>query len=192
MQERFLVLGKAGSGKTHFVLQKFFHYVEEHKEDNVIFILPTYSQVEHLRDHILRTSAYKGYLDTGLATFSGLASRILDQVDSTPHRKPLNESEKDLILSNILKDINTGYFSEVSDYAGFKSALLDFIREIKENSLDPPAFKNVLKTVQTGKRQPPLNLKCSELVTLYDNYQQALNQNSFLDKEDLLTQAHLH
>ena len=192
MQERFLVLGKAGSGKTHFVLQKFFHYVEEHKEDNVIFILPTYSQVEHLRDHILRVSAYKGYLDTGLATFSGLAKRILDHSDNTPQREPLNESEKDLVLSSILKNANTGYFTEVSDYAGFKSAFLSFIREIKENSLDPLAFKDVLKTVQTGKRQSPFNLKCSELVTLYDNYQQALSQNSFLDKEDLLELAQSH
>jgi hypothetical protein len=33
MQERFLVPGKAGSGKTHLVLQKFFHFVEKHRED---------------------------------------------------------------------------------------------------------------------------------------------------------------
>ena len=192
MQERFLVLGKAGSGKTHFVLQKFFHYVGAHKEDNVIFILPTHSQVEHLRDHILRTSAYKGYLDTGLVTFSGLANRILDHADSAPLRKPLNESEKDLVLSSILKDGNTGYFSEVSDYAGFKSAFLNFVREIKENSLDPPAFNDVLKTVQTGKKHSPVNLKCNELVTLYDRYQQALNKNDRIDKEDLLAQAQSH
>ncbi len=189
MQEKFLVLGKAGSGKTHLVLQKFRHYVEEHKEDNVIFILPTHSQVEHLRDHILRTSEFKGYLDTGLVTFSGLANRIVDHVDNTPLRKPLNESEKNLVLSSILKDDNTGYFSEVSDYAGFKSAFLNFVREIKENSLDPPAFKEVLKTVQTGKRHSLLSLKCDELVILYDRYQQALNKNRFLDKEDLLAQA---
>ncbi len=189
MQERFLVSGKAGSGKTHLVLQEFFHYVEKHKEDNVIFILPTHSQVEHLRDHILRSSAHKGYLDTGLVTFSGLANKIVDHVDNTLLQKPLNESEKDLILSNVLKGVNTGYFSEVSDYAGFKSAFLNFVREIKENSLDPSSFKNVLKIVQTGKKQSPFNLKCNELVTLYDRYQQALNKNSVFDKEDLLAQA---
>jgi chromosomal replication initiation ATPase DnaA len=33
MQERFLVSGKAGSGKTHLVLQKFLHYVKKHRED---------------------------------------------------------------------------------------------------------------------------------------------------------------
>ncbi len=192
MEERFLVLGKAGSGKTHFVLQKFFHYVEEHREDNVIFILPTHSQVEHLRDHILRTSTYNGYLDTGLVTFSGLADRILDLADNSPQQRPLNESEKDLILSSILKNTDTGYFSEVSDYAGFKSAFLSFVREIKENSLDPPALKDVLKTVQTGKRNSPFNLKCNELVTLYDRYQQALKKNRFIDKEDMLAQAQLH
>jgi type II secretory pathway predicted ATPase ExeA len=60
MQERFLVSGKAGSGKTHLVLQKFLHYVEEHKEDNVIFILPTYipaKQIIARPDESVRTGA---------------------------------------------------------------------------------------------------------------------------------------
>ncbi len=66
-----IVSGKAGSGKTHLVLQKYSHFVEEHKEDNVIFILPTYSQVEHLRDLTLKQVQglkFNGYLDTGLVT----------------------------------------------------------------------------------------------------------------------------
>ena len=189
MQERFLVSGKAGSGKTHLVLQKFFHYVEEHKEDNVIFILPTHSQVEHLRDHILRTSEFNGYLDTGLVTFSILANKILDSVDSTPLQKLINEGEKDLILSDILKDADKGYFSGVSGYAGFKSAFLNFVREIKENSLGPLPFKDVLKGIQTGNAHTPINLKCNELVTLYERYQHALNKKGLMDREDFLSQT---
>jgi len=189
MQERFLVSGKAGSGKTHLVLQKFFHFVEEHKEDNIIFILPTYSQVEHLRDHILRTSEFNGYLDTGLVTFSILANKILDSVDSTPPQKLLNEGEKDLILSDILKDSDKGYFSGVSGYAGFKTAFLNLAREIKENSLSPLPFKDVLKGIQTGNANSPINLKCNELVTLYERYQHALNKNDLMDREDYLAQA---
>ncbi|GAX61940.1 ATP-dependent nuclease subunit B [Candidatus Scalindua japonica] len=189
MQERFLVLGKAGSGKTHLVLQRFLHYVEGHKEDNVLFILPTHSQVEHIRDHILRSSSYEGYLDTGLVTFSGLATKIVDHIDNLLLRKPLSEREKDLVLSNVLKDANAGYFSEVSNYAGFKNAFLSFVREIKENSLDPTAFKDLLKTVQVSKALSPFNLKCNELLSLYSSYQQALIKDSVIDKEDLLTQA---
>ena len=143
MQERFLVSGKAGSGKTHLVLQKYSRFVEEQREDNVIFILPTYSQVEHLRDHILRTSEFNGYLDTGLVTFSILANRVLDSIDNAPFQKLINEGEKDLILSNIFKVSDKGYFSGVVGYAGFKSAFLNLLREIKENSLDPLPFKDV-------------------------------------------------
>ena len=192
MQERFLVSGKAGSGKTHLVLQKYSLFVEEHKEDNVIFILPTYSQVEHLRDHILRTSAFKGYLDTGLVTFSILANKILDSVDIAPLQKLINEGEKDLILSNIFKSADKGYFSGVSGYTGFKSAFLNFVREIKENSLDPLPFKDVLKEIQTGNDYSPINLKCNELVKLYDRYQQALNKHNLMDREDSLSQALSH
>ena len=186
---RFLVSGKAGSGKTHLVLQKYSRFVEEHKEDNVIFILPTYSQVEHLRDHILRTSKFSGYLDTGLVTFSILANKILDSVDSTPFKKLINEGEKDLILSDIFKSADKGYFSGVSGYAGFKTAFLNFVREIKENSLDPLPFKDVLKEIQTGKTHTPINLKCNELVKLYERYQKALNKNNLMDREDFLAQA---
>jgi ATP-dependent helicase/nuclease subunit B len=192
MQERFLVSGKAGSGKTHLVLQKFLHFVEEHKEDNVIFILPTHSQVEHLRDHILRTSEFKGYLDTGLVTFSILANKIVDSVDNTLFKKLINEGEKDLILSNIFKSADKGYFSGVTGYAGFKTAFLNFVREIKENSLDPRPFKDVLKKIQTGKDYSPLNQKCDELVKLYERYQKALNKNGLMDREDFLAQALTH
>ena len=192
MQERFLVSGKAGSGKTHLVLQKYSLFAEEHKEDNVIFILPTYSQVEHLRNHILRTSEFKGYLDSGLVTFSILANKILDSVDSTPPKKLINEGEKDLILSNIFKSADKGYFSGVSGYTGFKSAFLNFVREIKENSLDPLPFKDVLKEIQTGNDYSPINLKCNELVKLYDRYQQALNKHNLMDREDSLSQALSH
>ena len=151
MQERFLVSGKAGSGKTHLVLQKYSRFVEEEqREDNVIFILPTYSQVEHLRGLTLKQvqgSKLKGYLDSGLVTFSILANKILESVDSTPPKKLINEGEKDLILSNIFKSADKGYFSGVSGYAGFKTAFLNLLREIKENSLDPLPFKDVLKEI---------------------------------------------
>jgi len=192
MQERFLVSGKAGSGKTHLVLQKYSRFVEEQREDNVIFILPTYSQVEHLRDHILRTSEIKGYLDTGLVTFSILANRVLDSIDNAPLQKLINEGEKDLILSNIFKVSDKGYFSGVVGYTGFKSAFLNLLREIKENSLDPLPFKDVLKEIQTGKDYSPINLKCNELVTLYERYQKALNKNGLMDREDFLAQALSH
>jgi ATP-dependent helicase/nuclease subunit B len=196
MQERFLVSGKAGSGKTHLVLQKYSRFVEEEqREDNVIFILPTYSQVEHLRGLTLKQvqgSKLKGYLDSGLVTFSILANKILESVDSTPPKKLINEGEKDLILSNIFKSADKGYFSGVSGYAGFKTAFLNLLREIKENSLDPLPFKDVLKEIQTGNPYSPVNLKCNELVTLYERYQKALNKNNLMDREDFLAQALSH
>jgi ATP-dependent helicase/nuclease subunit B len=66
------------------------------------------------------------------------------------------------------------------------------LREIKENSLDPLPFKDVLKEIQTGNPYSPVNLKCNELVTLYERYQKALNKNNLMDREDFLAQALSH
>ncbi len=66
------------------------------------------------------------------------------------------------------------------------------LREIKENSLDPLPFKDVLKEIQTGNDYSPINLKCNELVKLYDRYQQALNKHNLMDREDSLSQALSH
>ncbi|MDR4497294.1 MAG: exodeoxyribonuclease V subunit gamma [Candidatus Scalindua sp.] len=204
MKERFLVLGSAGSGKTHLVIQKFLQCAKEHKEENVIFVLPNHSQVKHLRDHILRTSAIRGYFDSCLITFSGLTEKIIDNLplqesvkrdteDTVPQsRNPINENEKDMILSMLFKDIETSYFTRVLDFPGFKRAFLNFVREIKENSLDPHSFKANLRTGKTNRNVSPYDLKFNELARLYTSYQEALNRKGFMDQEDFLAQAIQH
>ncbi|GJQ59671.1 MAG: DUF2075 domain-containing protein [Candidatus Scalindua sp. AMX11] len=204
MKERFLVLGRAGSGKTHLVIQKFIHYIKEHKEENVIFLLPTHSQVEHLRDHILRTSGVAGYFDSSLVTFSGLAERIVDNLPIQEPikgekkgvvpklRRPIDDCEKDLVLSCLFKEIEKGYFSEVLEFPGFKNSFLGFVREIKELSLDPPSFQSALRTIMTGKKDSLFDVKLNELVTLYDRYQGFLEKKGLMDTEDYLREAIEH
>lgn len=204
MKERFLILGRAGSGKTHLVVQKFIHYIKEHKEEKVLFILPTHSQVEHLRDHILRSSGVAGYFDSSLVTFSGLAGRI---VDNLPLQEPMNgetkgvipklkrpvdENEKELVLSCLFKNIEKGYFSEVLEFPGFKSSFLGFVREIKELSLDQFSFQSALKTIMTDKKDSLFDVKLTELVTLYDRYQGFLRNKGLMDTEDYLGEAIAH
>ncbi len=201
MKERYLVLGRAGSGKTHLVIQKFIHYVKKHREDQVLFILPTHSQVEHLRDHILRTSGVSGYFDASLVTFSGLAERIVDTLSLQEPvngrikavlprlRKPIDKNEKELVLSSLLRNIELGCFSEVVAFPGFKGSFLDFVREIKELPLDPLSFKSALRTIMTGKQDSPFDEKLHELVTLYQRYQDFLQKKGFMDSEDYLQLA---
>src|SRR3990167_9428826 len=106
MKERYLVIGRAGTGKTHLVLQKFLQYINQHKEDKAIFILPTQSQVVHLRDYILKASELNGYFDSSLVTFHGLSGRILDGFCL---KKPIDENEKHMLLSSAFGSINTKY-----------------------------------------------------------------------------------
>ncbi len=52
MQERFLVSGKAGSGKTHLVLQKFLQFVQTVKGDRFnLFYTEIVEELVRLQRH---------------------------------------------------------------------------------------------------------------------------------------------
>ncbi|MBI2560462.1 MAG: exodeoxyribonuclease V subunit gamma [Planctomycetes bacterium] len=203
MANKYLILGRAGSGKTHFVLNKFMDFVKEHKEKHVLFLLPTHSQVEHLKDVILKKGVVKGFLDVSFFTFSGLARWIWGSRVGSRKSGVMSEGAKDLLLKNILHKHRVKYFDEVYDSPGFRQAILKFIKELKENSLSPQKFEGILNNLASAEtrtnndpstgRVPrhatPSTEKYAGLVSTYARFQSALGgleNNKLLDTEDLL------
>ncbi len=182
MSNKYLILGRAGSGKTHFVLNKFLDFVKEHKEKHALFLLPTKSQVEHLKDVILKKEGVKGFLDVSFFTFNGLARW-------TWEAGVISESAKDLLLKNILHKHRVKYFDEVYDSSGFRHVILRFIKELKENSLSPQQFEDIVSNISPvgALNLTPLPAeKYAGLVSTYARFQQTLENHGLLDTEDLL------
>ena len=176
MGEKFLVLGRAGYGKTHLVLERYINFLKQNREDEVIVLFPTYSQVEHRRDYLLRKEDISGFFDQSLVTFPGLAGIILE--DSSA-QDLMSFVEKELILTEVLKKNHFDYFALIKDFPGFKRALLQFIREVKENFLDPKHLESLAAGLYHRE-------KIDTLVSVYENYCQALKQKGRWDQEDLL------
>jgi len=174
-----LLLGGAGSGKTHRCIQLFKEYIGKGKEDKVIFILPRRSLAQKVREKILAET--DGYLSRGITTFSDLAEWVCNI--SGPSTKPISAISKRLILTRTVKDVE--YFRPVRDYPGFIDSLIDFIKELKENLITPSTFKKALQKFPL----PAIKEKKEALITVYERYQQALKERGMMDEEDILSNA---
>jgi ATP-dependent helicase/nuclease subunit B len=193
MANKHLILGRAGSGKTHFVLNKFLGFVKEHREKHVLFLLPSNSQVEHLKDVILKKEGVEGFLDVSFFTFSGLARWIWESGVRGQESGVISEGGKDLLLKNILHKHRVKYFDEVYDSPGFRQVILKFIKELKENSLSPQQFEAVINNIasvgaRTNKfvHATQTAEKYAGLVGTYARFQQVYDEHGLFDNEDLL------
>ncbi|MFQ5956500.1 MAG: PD-(D/E)XK nuclease family protein [Candidatus Brocadiales bacterium] len=188
MGEKFLILDRAGSGKTAFVLEKFYRYIKDSSTGKAIFLLPTHSQVEHLKDVIIRTGPARGFVDNSLFTFSQLAREILGQ--ELPG-KVVAELEKESILKALLEKNTPDCMGNSWKYRGFRLALLRFIKELKEDSLYPSEFEaRIDKLIAKGRpTAPALQEKYRALVETYSRFQETLKKERLCDEDDILNAA---
>ncbi|MEE9515128.1 MAG: UvrD-helicase domain-containing protein, partial [Candidatus Brocadiales bacterium] len=191
MTERFLILGRAGSGKTAYVLKEFYRYIKNADTEKAIFLLPTHSQTEHLKDIIIRNGPARGFVDNSIFTFSQLSREILGD-DKKFHGRIASELEKDALLKDILEENPPQYLTKNSwDHRGLRHALLRFFKELKEDSLYPADFKARVDTFLSGARRnsPAARAKYEALAGVYGRFQSALEAKGLCDEDDVLNAA---
>ena len=189
MPERFLILGRAGSGKTTYALEKFYSYIKTAGTGRVIFLLPTYGQAEHLKDVIIRNGPARGFVDNSIFTFSQLAREILDR---EPPGRLISELEKDTLLRDILEKNPPKYLTKDSwEHRGLRHALLRFIKELKEDSLYPADFKaRIDMLINKGVlKSPAVKEKYKALADVYSRFQGAFDRKGLYDEDDVLNAA---
>lgn len=177
MAERKLVLGRAGTGKTRLVLNFFQEHLLGRGTGKALFILPTASQAEHVKDLLLRPGRLKGIIDTDITNFASLARYYFM---GRNRGRALGEAEKYLLLQRLLKEEEFKYFSSLRNYPGFLTGLKSLIKEVKENLLTSQELKRLLNRADKGEQYPGLAI-------LYRRYQDALTRNELWDDEDILT-----
>ncbi len=162
---RRLLLGRAGTGKTHACLD----LVSQNRGTSLLLV-PTYSQAEHLRHLLL--DRLPGLQERAVETFETLAER------ATGHRLRdlVGPAVKDRVAARVLKD----FFPDAAGQAGFRAEFLAAVKEIKEQGLSPSEALAKAEAHFTVKSRGRL------LFRAYARYDEALPGP---DHEDLLIRA---
>ena len=194
VSEKSLIIGRAGCGRTTLLLETFCNSIKAQPPDGILFLLPTHSQVEHIKDIVIRKGFAPGFIEEGICTFSQLAR---DTLGYNGPKGPITELEKGFILREALRESASGglkYFKGEEGFQGLHMALLRFIKELKEDGQYPAQFHRAVNEFlqEQGCRgdRPvaPTPEKYLALSEVYSIFQTVLEKRGLLDEDDLLNQ----
>ncbi len=188
---RTLLCGRAGSGKTHRVVQRLLELVSTHdatgRFERFAVVVPTYSQAEHLKRRLLRGDAgLPALLDRGIGTFEQLAER---ETGLRLHALA-PAAVQDAVVVRALLEQDAEAFRDVRRFAGFRRAVLRLFKEVKASEPEPGpdalAAASERLAAAAGSIPGVRGERLEVLADLLSRYQLGLAALGLLDHEDLL------
>ena len=177
-----LLIGPAGSGKTHRLLDEFeqaLHTSADPLEANCFFILPSAEHTERIIQLIL-VRGHKGFFHRRVTTLS----RLISDVFGIGEDRIASSVTRFMLISDILKGNQWDYFSDVQKSPGFISLMTSFLGELKEAPIPPPLFRERMNALK--KLEPDLAPKYEALAAIYESYEERLQGEGFYDRQDML------
>lgn len=178
-----LIIGRAGSGKTHCCLEEMGNMLKKSPEGNsLVMILPEHAtfKVEH---ELASTPGIEGFARAYVFGFRRLAHRILMETGGAvrPH---ITELGKRLVLTRLLQEHQQEFklFHRAATQRSFADVLAGMIREFKAYGVSP----ELLAEAQQGLGQLPIGDKLHDLALVYQGFE-AFLQGRYTDPEDYLT-----
>ena len=130
-----LLIGSAGSGKTHFCTQAFEEAIKESKNllaDDLLFILPTAEHRARTIDLVLRKEL-DGFFQRRITTFD----RALKELLRLGGFDFASDVTRQIVLGEILSRTSLGYFSATIKMRGFLELISRIVVEFKEQLISP-------------------------------------------------------
>lgn len=177
-----LILGRAGSGKTHLCLEEIRERLREAPEGHpLVLLLPEHATFQVERE-LAATPGLGGFARAYVVGFRRLAHRVL--LDTGGGARPhISELGKRLVLSRLMQEHQNDLkmFHRVSSQRAFAETLAGMIQEFKTYAVSPESLAQTVNSLQAS----PLSDKLHDLSLLYQDFTQFL-AGRYTDPEDSL------
>ncbi len=178
------IFGRAGSGKTHYCLQKLAEAQRQPLDDPILLLVPV--QSTFITEKALAAEfSQPGFCRGQITSFRRLAYRAKEMRPAlkTGH---LSETARKMLLGKILRDRqgDLRFFSTAMRQVGFTATLLQALTELKIYDIGPADLQNIL--VNGKNLSPSLADKLADLSLIYGDFRQ-LCGSDYADSEDDLT-----
>lgn len=161
------VLGRAGSGKSEYIIEQAV--LSENMGKNAIIIVP--EQYSHQREQAIL--AKTGYIcDTLYVTsFNRLAHRII--LNSGLKHNVADAAAKAMLVTRAITKSRTKltYFKNAQDQTGYIELFSDAISEFKKGQIMPETLKVIAEEVT----EPVFSARLLDIATIYEEYNKLIN-----------------
>ncbi|MEW9121254.1 MAG: helicase-exonuclease AddAB subunit AddB [Thermotaleaceae bacterium] len=175
------ILGRAGSGKSHFILEDIKKALEE-TEDQLILIVPDQFTLQAERD-LVEKMKLPGIMRIEVLSFTRLAHRVFSEVGGIT-RTHINDQGKQMVIRKIIdeseKDLNI--YKKGAQQEGFVSKLSELLCELKQQDISP---YGLIQEVSTFDEESILRRKLLDIAHIYERFNQYL-EGKYLDTEDYI------
>ncbi|MGI6084846.1 MAG: helicase-exonuclease AddAB subunit AddB [Acetivibrionales bacterium] len=180
-----IVYGRAGSGKTHFILNEIKSRIEGKSDKTLVFLVPEQFSFQAEKDLVSATTA-GGILRTEVLSFQRMAYRIFNETGGItyPHIHPAGKS---MIIFQILNKMKDKFkvFSGTCEREGFVNTISTLITEFKRYSITPEHIKTACEALA---EDDPLRDKLAEINLIYSEFENLISRK-YRDTDDDLTLA---
>jgi ATP-dependent helicase/nuclease subunit B len=180
--EKTLIAGRAGTGKTTAVLARVAGLIAERREGECLLLLPTQSQVDHLKEILLR-SGRGGFQDLFAHTFFTFSRSLFQGLPEAL----VPEEGRDFLIRLLLESERFPSFASVLEFPGFRRLLGEGLRELRENLVSPDDYaRRILAPLDAAGRASPRH---RELERAYSAYVRLLRERRRVDPEGMMLAA---
>ena len=180
-----IVYGRAGSGKTHFILNEVKSRIEENSGKTLVFLVPEQFSFQAEKNLISATKA-GGILKTEVLSFQRMAYRVFNETGGItyPHIHPAGKS---MIIYQILNKMSDKFkvFSGTCEREGFVNTISTLITELKRYNVTPQQLKDAIDALPEDNS---LREKLTEINLVYSEFGEIISQ-TYRDSDDDLTLA---
>ncbi len=177
-----LLVGPAGCGKTHLLLDAFEKTLREAPDplaSDMFFVVPSMEHTERVVSLLIQRGV-KGFFHKRVTTLSKLISDLF-RITDLPVASSLTRA---MIARDLLRTNAWEYFAQVQDQPGFLSLILQFITELKEACFLPDVFREQMNALKGF--EPAYAAKYEALAAFYEQYEEELKKRGLRDGQDAL------
>lgn len=176
-----LLIGPAGSGKTHQILDEFEAHLRNSDPlaQDSFFLLPSAEHTDRIITLLLQRGI-KGFFFRRVTTLSSLLSQVFPAGDSLF----ISSASRFMLFREIFETRSWNYFSAVQKTPGFLNLMMSFIIELKESFIGPEVFRKKMNVLKT--QEPELASKYEALAGIYEAYEESLRLRGLRDRQDAL------
>ena len=183
-----LIVAGAGSGKTRVITHRIAYILEQKKDigpENILALTFSRKAAAEMRNRVSELID-EDPEDITISTFHSFCHSILNEhgieIGLKNNFRLLNNTEQRIFFKNLIPNLKLDYYSDITDFVDFTTAVLKFISRCKDELVNEEEYAAFIRKLADGEERR----RSEEILAAYQLYHKKCKETGHLDFGDLI------